>query len=275
VLTERQPVMTGRHDPAAPGEHTGWAFGHSARIAQAPLVPRRQSGEAIAELDGQIWAPVAVQPNIVEQLRKESAMSKPVLAIVIGSTRPGRVGPKFATWFRSRAIDHGGFDVELVDLATLKLPFLDEPSHPRMHQYIHQHTIDWGHTVERSDAFVFVTPEYNFGYSAVLKNAIDYLSQEWADKAVGFLSYGGVAAGTRAVQQLKQVVTALKMVPVAESVNIPFFTQFIDDSGTVRPNDAMTRSADAMLDELARVTALIRPKTPVASEPEVLVGRPD
>ena len=199
-------------------------------------------------------------------------MSKPTLTIVIGSTRPGRVGPKFATWFRSLAIAHDGFDVEFVDLAQLSLPFLDEPSHPRLRQYVHQHTIDWSRTVERSDAFVFVTPEYNFGYSAALKNAIDYLSQEWADKAVGFVSYGGVAGGTRAVQQLKQVVTALKMIPVAESVNLPFFTQFIDDSGTVRPNDVMTRSADAMLDELARITALIRPKVPVTSEPGVLVG---
>ncbi len=201
-----------------------------------------------------------------------SSMSKPTLTIVIGSTRPGRVGPKFAAWFRSRAISHDAFDVELVDLATLNLPFLDEPSHPRLRQYVHEHTINWSRIVERSDAFVFVTPEYNFGYSAALKNAIDYLSGEWADKAVGFVSYGGVAGGTRAVQQLKQVVTALKMIPVAESVNLPFFSQFIDDSGTVRPNDVMTRSADAMLDELARVTALIRPKTPVATEPGVLVG---
>ena len=199
-------------------------------------------------------------------------MSKLVLAIVIGSTRPGRVGPKFAAWFRSRAIEHGGFEVELVDLAALKLPFLDEPGFPRLHQYVHEHTINWGRIVERCDAFVFVTPEYNFGYSAVLKNAIDYLSQEWADKPVGFLSYGGVAAGTRAVQQLKQVVTALKMIPIAESVNIPFFSQFIDDSGTVRPNDLMTRSADAMLDELVRVAALVRPKTAVVSEPVVPVG---
>jgi NAD(P)H-dependent FMN reductase len=199
-------------------------------------------------------------------------VSKLVLAIVIGSTRPGRVGPKFAAWFRSRAIEHGGFEVELVDLAALKLPFLDEPGFPRLHQYVHEHTINWGRIVERCDAFVFVTPEYNFGYSAVLKNAIDYLSQEWADKPVGFLSYGGVAAGTRAVQQLKQVVTALKMIPIAESVNIPFFSQFIDDSGTVRPNDLMTRSADAMLDELVRVAALVRPKTAVVSEPVVPVG---
>jgi NAD(P)H-dependent FMN reductase len=186
-------------------------------------------------------------------------MPKPILAIVIGSTRVGRVGPKFAEWFRERAVAHAGFDVELIDLAQVNLPLMDEPNHPRLHKYIHQHTIDWSQMVERADAFVFVTPEYNFGYSAALKNAIDYLSGEWADKAVGFVSYGGVAAGTRAVQQLKQVVTALKMIPVAEAVNIPFFGQFIDEAGAVRPNDVMTRAADAMLDELGRITALLRP----------------
>jgi len=207
-------------------------------------------------------------------------MHKPILTIVIGSTRPGRVGPKFAEWFRTRAEAHGGFHIDLVDLAELNLPLLDEPNHPRLRQYTHQHTLDWSRTVDRSDAFVFVMPEYNFGYNAALKNAIDYLSQEWADKAVGFVSYGGVAAGTRAVQQLKQVVTALKMIPVAESVNIPFFSQFIDASGVVQPNEVMTRAADAMLDELARVTALIRPNATASAaseeaaeaEPGVLFG---
>jgi NAD(P)H-dependent FMN reductase len=187
-------------------------------------------------------------------------MREPILAIVIGSTRPGRVGPKFAEWFRDSAVAHGGFDVELIDLAQLNLPLLDEPNHPRMRRYVHQHTIRWSRTVERADAFVFVTPEYNFGYSAALKNAIDYLSGEWADKAVGFVSYGGVAGGTRAVQQLKQVVTALRMVPVVESVNVPFFSQFIDADGRVAPSDPMIRAARAMLDELLRVTALIRPQ---------------
>jgi NAD(P)H-dependent FMN reductase len=196
-------------------------------------------------------------------------MSKPILAIVIGSTRPGRVGPKFAEWFRERAVAHGAFDVELIDLAEVNLPLLDEPNHPRLHKYVHQHTIEWSQTVERVDAFVFVTPEYNFGYNAALKNAIDYLSLEWADKAVGFVSYGGVAAGTRAVQQLKQVLTSLKMVTVLESVNIPFFAQFIDEAGVVKANDVMTRAAAAMLDELFRITALLRPNAdkPARSKP--------
>jgi NAD(P)H-dependent FMN reductase len=199
-------------------------------------------------------------------------MLKPILAIVIGSTRPGRVGPKFAEWFRERAAAHGSFDVELIDLAQVNLPLFDEPEQPRLHRYVHQHTIAWSLMVARVDAFVFVTPEYNFGYNAALKNAIDYLSLEWADKAAGFVSYGGVAAGTRAVQQLKQVLTALKMVTVAESVNIPFFAQFIDEAGKVRPNDAMTRAADAMLDELARITALLRPTAGKTAEGTVLVG---
>jgi NAD(P)H-dependent FMN reductase len=199
-------------------------------------------------------------------------MSKPILAVVIGSTRPGRVGPKFAEWFRQRAAAHGSFDVELIDLAQVNLPLFDEPKQPRLHQYVHQHTIAWSLMVTRVDAFVFVTPEYNFGYNAALKNAIDYLSLEWADKAAGFVSYGGVAAGTRAVQQLKQVLTALKMVTVAESVNIPFFPQFIDEAGKVRPNDAMTRAADAMLDELIRITSLLRPSAGKTAEVAVLVG---
>jgi NAD(P)H-dependent FMN reductase len=199
-------------------------------------------------------------------------MLKPILAIVIGSTRPGRVGPKFAEWFRERAVAHGAFDVELIDLAQVNLPLLDEPNHPRLHQYVHQHTIEWSQTVERVDTFVFVTPEYNFGYNAALKNAIDYLSGEWANKAIGFVSYGGVAAGTRAVQQLKQVLTALKMVTVAESVNIPFFTQFIDEAGHVRASEVMTRAADAMLDELLRITTLLRPNSDKPAESAVLVS---
>ena len=182
----------------------------------------------------------------------------PTLTIVIASTRPGRAGLPIAEWFADRARAHGGFDVVLADLAELRLPLLDEPSHPRLRQYTHQHTKDWSAMVERSDAFVFVTAEYNHGYPAALKNAIDYLHSEWQYKPVGFVSYGGVAAGTRAVQQLKQVVTALKVTPLVEAVNIPFHTQFIDDDGRVAANEVMEQAADAMLDELVRTEAALR-----------------
>jgi NAD(P)H-dependent FMN reductase len=183
----------------------------------------------------------------------------PRLTIIIGSTRPGRAGLPIATWFADRARSHGGFDVGVVDLAELDLPLLDEPHHPRLRQYVHQHTRDWSATVDAGDAFVFVTPEYNYGYPAALKNAIDYLHNEWRDKPVGFVSYGGVSAGTRAVQQLKQVVTTLRMVPVVEAVSIPFHPQFIGEDGRVRANDIMEQAAGAMLDELVRVEGALRP----------------
>ena len=183
----------------------------------------------------------------------------PNLTIIIGSTRPGRGGAPIAQWFAARAKDHGGFDVTVVDLAELDLPLLDEPNHPRLRQYTHQHTKDWSAIVDAADAFVIVTPEYNYGYPASVKNAIDYLHQEWLHKPVGFVSYGGVAAGTRAVQQLKQVVTTLRMLPVTDSVSIPFYTQFLDSDGTFKANEVMEQAADAMLDELVRTEAALRP----------------
>lgn len=182
----------------------------------------------------------------------------PQLTVIIGSTRPGRAGLPIAEWFIECAEAHGGFAVNVADLAKLNLPFLNEPHHPRLRNYVHQHTKDWSHVVGTADAIVIVTPEYNFGMTAPVKNALDYLHEEWRDKPVGFVSYGGVAAGTRAVQQLKQVVTTLKMLPVFESVNIPFHSQFIDASGRVQANDVMTQSASAMLDELARTEAALR-----------------
>lgn len=182
----------------------------------------------------------------------------PTLTVVIGSTRPGRAGLPIGTWFADRARAHGGFDVRVVDLAELALPLLDEPHHPRLRQYLHQHTRDWSALVDASDAVVLVTPEYNHGYPAALKNAIDYLHEEWRDKPVGFVSYGGVAAGTRAVQQLKQVVGVLKMVAVSEAVSIPFHARLLAD-GVLRPTPEVEQSADAMLDELARLDSALRP----------------
>jgi NAD(P)H-dependent FMN reductase len=185
-------------------------------------------------------------------------VSKPVLQIVIASTRPGRVGLPVAGWVYERAVAHDVFAVELVDLAVVDLPLFDEPQHPMLRQYEHEHTKRWSATVERADAFVFVMPEYNYGFNAALKNAIDYLHAEWRYKAVGLVSYGGVAAGTRAVQMLKQVVTALKMVPMTEAVNLPFVGQFLDEQNRLQPNETMTAAAHAMLDELARWTAALQ-----------------
>ena len=180
------------------------------------------------------------------------------LLVIVGSTRPGRAGLPISQWFAEQAQSHEDVQVTVADLAELNLPLLDEPNHPRLRQYLNRHTKEWSTIVDAADAIVFVTPEYNHSYPAALKNAIDYLHQEWQYKPVGFVSYGGVSAGTRAVAALKPVVSVLKMVPVAENVNIPFHTQFIDD-GVVEPNETMTQAADAMVDELVRVAAALRP----------------
>lgn len=192
----------------------------------------------------------------------------PKLHVILASTRPGRAGEPIADWFVSRAREHGAFDVELLDLADIALPMMDEPNHPRLRRYEHQHTKDWSATINAADAVVMVTPEYNYGYPAPLKNAIDYLHFEWQHKPVAFVSYGGVAAGTRAVQQLKQVVTTLKMFPLFEAVSIPFHPQFIDDEGVLQANDVMEGAASAMLDELVLVEESLRGRRTAVREAE-------
>src|SRR5437868_85321 len=144
------------------------------------------------------------------------------LKIIIASTREDRKGPAIASWIVDMAKKRSEFNTELLDLAELALPFLDEPNHPRLRQYTKEHTKNWSRIIDASDAFVFVMPEYNFGFNAPLKNAIDFLHNEWLYRPVGFVSYGGIAGGTRAVQLLKPVLTALKMIPITEAVNIPF-----------------------------------------------------
>ena len=184
-------------------------------------------------------------------------MSQPVLQIILGSTRPGRNGPAVGAWVERAAHEHGGFEVELVDLAEVDLPLMDEPNHPRLGRYEHQHTKDWSATVSRADAFVFVVPEYNHSINAATKNALDYLHNEWRDKAVGLVTYGGVSGGTRALVALKPILGSLRMVAVTDSVNIPFFAQFIDDDGVFHPNDVSAGALTAMLDEIARYTTVL------------------
>ncbi len=185
-------------------------------------------------------------------------MTKPRLMIIVASTRPGRMGTPVANWFVPRARGHGAFDVEVVDLAELGLPLLNEPNHPRLRDYTQPHTHEWSARVDATDAFVFITPEYNHGYPAALKNAIDYLHQEWQHKPVAFVSYGGIAAGTRSMQQLTQVVTAVKLLPLDEAVNIPFVRTLVHD-GVLAANDSMERTVPRMMDELFRVQAALRP----------------
>lgn len=173
------------------------------------------------------------------------------LSVIIGSTRPGRVGLPVGQWFFERATAHGNFQVDLVDLKQLNLPFLDESKHPRLGQYENEHTIAWSAIVKASDAFVFVTPEYNFSAPPTLLNAFNFLFREWAYKPAGFVSYGGMSGGIRAVQMLKQPLLAMKAVGIPESVAIPFVAKAIED-GKFRPSEAVEQAAVSMLDELRR-----------------------
>ena len=180
------------------------------------------------------------------------------LAVVVCSTRPGRQGAIVAKWAFEHATAHAAFGAELVDLAEINLPLLDEPHHPRLKKYTHDHTKAWSATVERFDAFVFVTPEYDFAMPASLLNALQCLSQEWQHKPCSFVSYGGVSAGTRGVQMSKQVVTALGMMPTPEAVAQPFFTKHIVD-GVFKPEEPQDKACVAMLDALAKWTAALMP----------------
>ena len=182
-----------------------------------------------------------------------------LLKIIIASTRPGRKGPSLAYWINEIAKNHGAFEIKLIDLKEVNLPFLDEPHHPRLQKYEQEHTKAWSREIDEADAFIIVTPEYNYGFPATIKNALDFVFVEWGYKPVGFVSYGGIAAGTRAVQMLKQVVTAQNMMPVNTSVNIPFFTKYINDKEQFLPDEGLVKSAEAMLDEIAKWAKALSP----------------
>lgn len=174
------------------------------------------------------------------------------LKIITSTTRPGMKGVIVATWITEVARESQQFNVELLNLAQINLPLLDEPNHPRLKQYQHSHTKDWSATIDAADAFIIVLAEYNFGFPAPIKNALDYLFNEWKYKPVAFVSYGGVSGGLRSTQMLKQVVTALNMMPIAEGVSIPFFTKYINDQNKFAPEKPVADSAQVMLSELKR-----------------------
>jgi len=182
------------------------------------------------------------------------------LQVIIVSTRPGRVGPTVAAWAEEQARLHGKFVVELVDLADFALPIFDEPKHPRLGVYEHEHTKRWSASVQRADAFVFVTPEYNFSAPPVLLNALQFLYHEWSYKPVAFVSYGGVSGGLRSVQAAKLAVTTFKLVPLVEAVSISAIAQRIDKTnGVFTPDEKHPTAARAMLDELHRWAVALKP----------------
>src|SRR3954454_328992 len=181
------------------------------------------------------------------------------LHVILSSTRPGRVGATIAHWFHGLAVEHGKFDPELVDLAEFNLPVYDEPRHPVLQQYEHEHTKRWAASVAAADAFVLVLLEYNYGPTPALLNALNYVYKEWNYKPAAFVSYGGMSGGIRAVQVTKHTLTTLKMVPLVEAVAIQMAAQQLDENKQFKPDEVHINSAKAMLNELLRWAEALKP----------------
>ena len=170
------------------------------------------------------------------------------IAIIIGSTRPGRNGEAVAKWVHEIAQKRSDAEFELVDIKDFNLPLLDEPLSPRMGQHTHQHTKVWSAKIASFDAYVFVTPEYNHSTSGALKNAIDFLYHEWTNKAAGFVGYGG-ALGTRAVENLRLVMGELQVADVRAQVGLSLFADF-ENFSVFKPAPEQETSVNAMLDQV-------------------------
>lgn len=176
------------------------------------------------------------------------------LKIITSTVRPGRKGPIITKWIEELARKNGNFDVEVLDLGEINLPMMNEANHPMLKKYEHEHTKQWSAKIQAADAFIMVTAEYDYNYPAPLRNAIEYLSQEWGYKPAGIVSYGGISAGTRAANSLKNDLASLRVVPLIEAVNFPFFQQFINDQDEFEANETSHKAADIMLKQLVRWT---------------------
>src|SRR5713226_4351215 len=179
------------------------------------------------------------------------------VAIVTGSTRPGRNNLAVAAWVHREAKKRKDAEFELVDIADYDLPLLDEPMPPRLGQYTHARTRIWSEKIKSFDAYVFVTPEYNHGTSGALKNAIDFLGREWQNKAAGFVSYGG-AGGARAVEQLRLVLAEVQIATVRNQVLLSMFTDF-ENFSVFKPASQHEKSVNAMFDQVIAWGGALKP----------------
>lgn len=171
------------------------------------------------------------------------------IGIIIGSTRPGRNAPKVAQWVYDIAKNRTDAQFELVDLTDYNLPLYDEPVPPSMStSYANEHTRKWSEKIASLDGFIFVTPEYNRATSGALKNAIDFLYEEWNNKAAGFVSYGSFL-GARAVENLRLIMGELQIADVRAQVGLSLFTDF-ENFSEFKPGEHHNDSVQALLDQV-------------------------
>jgi NAD(P)H-dependent FMN reductase len=180
------------------------------------------------------------------------------IAIIVGSTRPGRKGDAIARWAYEIARRRTDADFELLDIASFNLPMLDEPV-PAMssEEYTHQHTRAWSAAIASFDGYVFVTPEYNHGTSGALKNAIDFLYREWSDKAAGFIGYG-FTMGARAIENLRLVMASLQVATVRPQVGLSLFTDF-ERSEVFKPTEKLEKTVNGVLDHVIAWSGALKP----------------
>lgn len=172
------------------------------------------------------------------------------IAIIVGSTRPGRNAEAVAKWVHEHAVRRSDAEFELVDIADYNLPLLDEPAPPSMGKYTKEHTKRWAAKIAAFDGFVFVTPEYNHGISGALKNAIDFIYAEWNNKAAGFVSYGS-AGGTRAVESLRLVMAELQIADVRAQVALSLYTDF-ENFSKFKPGPQHESALSTMFDQVVK-----------------------
>lgn len=178
------------------------------------------------------------------------------IAIIIGSTRPGRNGEAVAKWVYEIAQKRSDAEFELVDIKDFNLPLLDEPVPPSMGQYSKPHTKVWAAKIASFDGYVFVAPEYNHGISGALKNAIDFLFSEWNNKAAGFVSYGSMG-GARAVEHLRVVMAEVQVATVRNQVLLSLFTDF-ENFSVFKPDPRHVKSANAMFDQVIAWSGVLK-----------------
>ncbi|ADD39737.1 NADPH-dependent FMN reductase [Stackebrandtia nassauensis] len=165
------------------------------------------------------------------------------LAVIIGSTRKGRFGPVPANWFADQARKHGDYNVDVIDLLDADLPMhIEVDDHP--------HVEAVSERLHKADAVVIVTPEYNHSFPASLKAAIDWYQAEWHAMPVGFVSYGGMVGGQRAVEQLRQIFPEVHALTIRNTLNFVNFWDKFDDQGQPRELDATNKAAKELLDQL-------------------------
>jgi NAD(P)H-dependent FMN reductase len=182
--------------------------------------------------------------------------------VIVASTRPGRIGRQVAEWVRGAIPASAGFAAELVDLRDWPLPLLDEPGVPAAGVYLHEHTREWSRKIAAADAFVFVTPQYNWGYPASLKNALDHLFKEWNGKPAVIVSYGHHGGG-KAAAQLRQVLEGLRMRPAVAMPAITISPAMLTEDGRLGdPATDFASYADAVERAVGELAALLQDATP-------------